>query len=101
MNTECPCLNASAAKYVATTVQEIVRDCSVYDINSVTIIEIMGRDVSIVSQNPHFIGESIRSIVNAEALPEGSALDVSFDLKPSKVFVFDKNTEERLYFCAK
>ena len=64
-------------------------------------IEIMGRDVSIVSQNPHFIGESIRSIVNAEALPEGSALDVSFDLKPSKVFVFDKNTEERLYFCAK
>ena len=34
----------SAAKYVATTVQEIVRDCSVYSINSVTIIEIMGRD---------------------------------------------------------
>lgn len=34
----------SAAKYVATTVQEIVRDCSVYSINSVTIVEIMGRD---------------------------------------------------------
>ena len=34
----------SAAKYVATTTQEIVRDCSVYSINSVTIIEIMGRD---------------------------------------------------------
>lgn len=34
----------SAAKYVATTVQEIIRDCSVYSINSVTIIEIMGRD---------------------------------------------------------
>lgn len=34
----------SAAKYVATTVQEIIRDCSVYSINSITIIEIMGRD---------------------------------------------------------
>ncbi|MBR2876341.1 MAG: 6-phosphofructokinase [Clostridia bacterium] len=34
----------SAAKYVAATVQEIVRDCSVYSINSITIIEIMGRD---------------------------------------------------------
>jgi 6-phosphofructokinase 1 len=33
----------SAAKYVTTTVQEIVRDSSVYSIDSVTIIEIMGR----------------------------------------------------------
>ena len=34
----------SAAKYVATTVQEITRDSSVYSIPSVTIVEIMGRD---------------------------------------------------------
>jgi len=33
----------SAAKYVATSVQEIIRDSSVYSIDSVTIIEIMGR----------------------------------------------------------
>jgi 6-phosphofructokinase 1 len=33
----------SAAKYVAATVQEIIRDSSVYSIESVTIIEIMGR----------------------------------------------------------
>ncbi|MCR5718522.1 MAG: 6-phosphofructokinase [Oscillospiraceae bacterium] len=33
----------SAAKYVAVTVQEIIRDSSVYSIPSVTIIEIMGR----------------------------------------------------------
>ena len=33
----------SAAKYVATTVQEIIRDSSVYSIESVTIVEIMGR----------------------------------------------------------
>lgn len=33
----------SAAKYVATSVQEIIRDSSVYSIDSVTVIEIMGR----------------------------------------------------------
>lgn len=33
----------SAAKYVATTMQEIVRDSSVYSMPSVTIVEIMGR----------------------------------------------------------
>ncbi len=34
----------SAAKYIATTVSEIVRDCSVYTVKAVTIVEIMGRD---------------------------------------------------------
>lgn len=34
----------SAAKYVASTVQEIIRDSRVYSIDSVTIIEIMGRN---------------------------------------------------------
>lgn len=33
----------SAAKYVATTVRDIVMDANVYDTNSVTIIELMGR----------------------------------------------------------
>ena len=34
----------SAAKYVATTVREIIRDCAVYTMNTVNIIEIMGRN---------------------------------------------------------
>ncbi len=33
----------SAAKYLATTMQEIVRDSAVYDLKSVTVVEIMGR----------------------------------------------------------
>ena len=33
----------SAAKYVATSIQEITRDSSVYSVKSVTIVEIMGR----------------------------------------------------------
>ncbi|MBP3580521.1 MAG: 6-phosphofructokinase [Clostridia bacterium] len=34
----------SAAKFVATTMQEICRDCAVYTKKAVTIVEIMGRD---------------------------------------------------------
>ncbi len=34
----------SAAKYIATTVKEIIRDISVYTVKAVTIVEIMGRD---------------------------------------------------------
>ena len=34
----------SAAKYIAVTMQEIIRDCSVYTVKAVTIVEIMGRD---------------------------------------------------------
>jgi 6-phosphofructokinase 1 len=34
----------SAAKFVATTLCEIVRDCKVYDVPAVTIVEIMGRN---------------------------------------------------------
>lgn len=33
----------SAAKYLATTMQEIVRDSAVYDLKSVVVVEIMGR----------------------------------------------------------
>ncbi len=34
----------SAAKYIATTMQEIIRDTAVYSVKAVTIVEIMGRD---------------------------------------------------------
>ncbi len=49
IDNDLPCTDhtpgfGSAAKYVATTIQEITRDSSVYSIPSVTIVEIMGRD---------------------------------------------------------
>lgn len=34
----------SAAKYIATTIAELERDCSVYSVPAVTLVEIMGRD---------------------------------------------------------
>ena len=44
MNTDHTPGFGSAAKYVATTLQEIIRDSRVYSIHSVTIVEIMGRN---------------------------------------------------------
>ena len=34
----------SAAKFVATTIKELVCDCAIYDLKAVTIVEIMGRN---------------------------------------------------------
>ena len=34
----------SAAKYIAVSISEIIRDCAVYTQKAVTIVEIMGRD---------------------------------------------------------
>lgn len=48
----------SAAKFVATCMQEIVRDCAVYTKKAVTIVEIMGRDagwLTAASALPKFI----------------------------------------------
>ena len=50
----------SAAKYIATTVSEIVRDCAVYTVKSVTVVEIMGRDagwLTAAAALPCFVGE--------------------------------------------
>lgn len=59
-------------------------------------VEVMGRDVSIVSTNPSALSPTVRSIINAESISGIGARNIRFSLKPHKVFIFDKNTEERL-----
>ena len=61
-------------------------------------VEVMGRDVSIVSYNDAAISTAIRSIVDADYKIDVTAETVKFNLKPHKVFLFDKETEERIYF---
>lgn len=56
----------SAAKYVAATMQEIVRDSSVYSIPSVTIVEVMGRHAGWLTASSavlHAIGETAPHLV--------------------------------------
>ena len=63
-------------------------------------VEVMGRDISIVSEHPCAQNPVIRSIVSAEnkAALDVSSDTVSFSLKPHKVFLFDGETEERIPF---
>ena len=64
-------------------------------------IEVMGRDVSIVSTNENSLNPVIRSIINSDAGIDASAQTVKYSLKPHKVHIFDSETEERLYFEVK
>ena len=60
-------------------------------------VEVMGRDISVVSTNPQSENMNIRSIISAEnTVPV--APTVRFNLKPGKVFLFHKETEERIHF---
>ncbi len=59
-------------------------------------VEVMGRDVSVVSSNAAMLGASIRSIVDADNVVDTANDEVRFSLKPHKVLVFDYDTEERI-----
>ena len=60
-------------------------------------VEVMGRDITVVSTNAACENAEIRAIISAENRDEaGSADKVCFSLKPAKVFVFSKATEERI-----
>lgn len=60
----------SAAKYVATTMQEITRDSSVYSIPSVTIVEIMGRDTGWLTASSALLRVNGESAPHLIYLPE-------------------------------
>lgn len=60
----------SAAKYIATTMQEIIRDCAVYTTKAVTIVEIMGRDAGWLTASSA-IGRVVNGVApNLVYLPE-------------------------------
>ena len=64
-------------------------------------VEVMGRDVSVVSTNPASINPLVRSIINAENKVDLSRKDVRYRVKPHKFFLFHKETEERIRFEVK
>ena len=64
-------------------------------------VEVMGRDVSIVSTNPAALNPVIRSIVGSDSKVDITAKTVRYSLKPHKVFLFNKETEERIRYEVK
>lgn len=62
-----------------------------------TGVEVMGRDISVVSTHPCSENPTIRSIIDAQNRVDTASETVRFSLKPNKVLIFDKKTESRLY----
>ena len=62
-------------------------------------VEVMGRDVSIVSTHEASQNPIIRSIINADNTPSADTQEVRYTLKPHKVFLFSREgNEERIRF---
>ena len=68
---------------------------------SVNNVEVMGRDVSIVSTHPDSANPVVRSIIDADNKVDTSGGTVRYTIKPHKIFLFNKETEARIYFEVK
>ncbi|MCR5585165.1 MAG: ABC transporter ATP-binding protein [Lachnospiraceae bacterium] len=61
-------------------------------------VEVMGRDSSVVSTNDASSNPTIRSIIDSDIKVDPESKTVKFRIKPNKIFLFNKETEERI-FC--
>ena len=61
-------------------------------------VEVMGRDVSVVATHPVAVNPVLRAIVPSDSLSQLGNGCANFSLKPNKVFLFHKETEERIRF---
>ena len=59
-------------------------------------VEVMGRDISVITTHPATGNTPVRSIVSSENLAQIGGTSVRFALKPHKVDLFDVNTEVRI-----
>ena len=64
-------------------------------------IEVMGRDSSVVASHPSSVNPVVRAIVNSDIKIDANADTVRFNIKSHKLFLFDKETEARIYFEVK
>lgn len=61
-------------------------------------VEVMGRDISVVSSHAASLTPTIRSIISAENKVDLTAKTIRFAIKPDKIFLFHHETEERINF---
>ncbi|MBR6525069.1 MAG: ABC transporter ATP-binding protein [Clostridia bacterium] len=60
-------------------------------------VEVMGRDVSVVSTHANSCNPMVRSIIDADNKVNPESDEVRYSLKKHKTFIFNKETEERIY----
>ena len=63
---------------------------------NVKAIEVMGKDITILSSHPNSLNETIRTIIDSNDRIVSSG-EIKFNLKKNKVVLFDYDTEERIY----
>ena len=64
-------------------------------------VEVMGRDSSVVAMHPSSVNPVVRAIINSDIKIDTSAENVRFNIKSHKLFLFNKETETRIYFEVK
>ena len=64
-------------------------------------VEVMGRDSSVVSTNAASLNPIVRAVINSDIRVDTSKETIKYNIKPHKFFIFDKETEERIYFEVK
>ena len=64
-------------------------------------VEVMGRDVSVVSTHEASSNPLVRSIINADNKIDAESEFVRYAIKPHKIFLFNKKTEDRVNFEVK
>ena len=60
-------------------------------------VEVMGRDISVVFEHFAALSPMARAIIGTENNVNTGNKEVRFTLKPQKVFLFHKKTQERIY----
>lgn len=61
-------------------------------------VEVMGRDISVVAANPSTENAVIRAIISSETKVDTGKKEIGFKLRKNKVFIFNRATEERIFF---
>ncbi len=79
----------SAAKYIATTLKELVCDCRIYDCPAVTIVEIMGRNAGWLTASAALVCGEDSEGVDLIFLPE-KTFDVDYFMKRVEEVVSQK-----------
>ena len=59
------------------------------------MVQVMGRDISVVARNENCTKPTFKAIISAD--DQVSTGDIAFSIKPHKIFLFDKDNEERIY----
>ena len=55
----------------------------------------MGRDLSLICSSPYLVGERIKIIIDSDI--DAKIGDIKFAVRPTKIYAFDHNTQERIY----